>query len=304
MKNSVLGNPALTLATTQLLSEQARLAALTSIPSSCATDGSCDPQAGEFNIFQDAVNVLATRTTTSSYKTSTDANSVLSSFISKLLADSSNEGKNGLNRAKPSSSSATSSLTSASMSVSNTPKPTVISPSESTNGVILQQESTCDLTPENHGNARKGQILDLCMEQPLKKLSKGQSPTLLNSLSLTSRPVNQWSTADVDASTSNVQNSRPEIDDLESFAQHFKKQRIKLGLWSLSYTQGDVGLALGRKYGTDFSQTTISRFEVGCVESSNRFFPNIKLQIGAKIWRQWSWPLRLPSVSLLSGFIV
>lgn len=29
----------------------------------------------------------------------------------------------------------------------------------------------------------------------------------------------------------------------------------------VGFTQGDVGLALGRRYGTDFSQTTISRFE-------------------------------------------
>jgi len=36
----------------------------------------------------------------------------------------------------------------------------------------------------------------------------------------------------------------------------FKQKRIKLG-----YTQGDVGLALGKLYGNDFSQTTISRFE-------------------------------------------
>ncbi|KAF1602393.1 UNVERIFIED_CONTAM: Homeobox protein ceh-18, partial [Eudyptes robustus] len=44
--------------------------------------------------------------------------------------------------------------------------------------------------------------------------------------------------------------------ELEQFAQHFKRQRIKHG-----FTQGDVGVALGRRYGTDFSQTTISRFE-------------------------------------------
>lgn len=29
----------------------------------------------------------------------------------------------------------------------------------------------------------------------------------------------------------------------------------------VGFTQGDVGMALGRRYGTDFSQTTISRFE-------------------------------------------
>ncbi|CAM9214356.1 unnamed protein product, partial [Lampetra planeri] len=36
----------------------------------------------------------------------------------------------------------------------------------------------------------------------------------------------------------------------------FKQRRIKLG-----FTQGDVGLAMGKLYGNDFSQTTISRFE-------------------------------------------
>ncbi|VDK55446.1 unnamed protein product [Anisakis simplex] len=49
---------------------------------------------------------------------------------------------------------------------------------------------------------------------------------------------------------------RIDLEELENFAQTFKKQRIKFG-----FTQGDVGMALGRRYGTDFSQTTISRFE-------------------------------------------
>ncbi|GMT32962.1 hypothetical protein PFISCL1PPCAC_24259, partial [Pristionchus fissidentatus] len=52
------------------------------------------------------------------------------------------------------------------------------------------------------------------------------------------------------------QEERVDLDDLENFAQQFKKQRIKFG-----FTQGDVGQALGKRYGTDFSQTTISRFE-------------------------------------------
>jgi hypothetical protein len=47
-----------------------------------------------------------------------------------------------------------------------------------------------------------------------------------------------------------------ELEELEHFAAHFKRQRIKHG-----FTQGDVGVALGKRYGTDFSQTTISRFE-------------------------------------------
>ncbi|XP_074598280.1 uncharacterized protein LOC141852994 isoform X2 [Brevipalpus obovatus] len=48
----------------------------------------------------------------------------------------------------------------------------------------------------------------------------------------------------------------PELEELEQFAKMFKQRRIKLG-----YTQGDVGLAMGKLYGNDFSQTTISRFE-------------------------------------------
>nr|CAB3265049.1 POU domain, class 2, transcription factor 3 [Phallusia mammillata] len=47
-----------------------------------------------------------------------------------------------------------------------------------------------------------------------------------------------------------------QLEKLEIFAKEFKQKRIKMG-----FTQGDVGLAMGRLYGNDFSQTTISRFE-------------------------------------------
>ncbi len=47
-----------------------------------------------------------------------------------------------------------------------------------------------------------------------------------------------------------------DLEELEQFAKEFKQRRIKHG-----YTQGDVGLAMGKMYGNDFSQTTISRFE-------------------------------------------
>ncbi|XP_055021361.1 POU domain, class 2, transcription factor 1b isoform X2 [Boleophthalmus pectinirostris] len=47
-----------------------------------------------------------------------------------------------------------------------------------------------------------------------------------------------------------------DLEELELFAKTFKQRRIKLG-----FTQGDVGLAMGKLYGNDFSQTTISRFE-------------------------------------------
>ncbi|XP_018603566.2 POU domain, class 2, transcription factor 1-like isoform X2 [Scleropages formosus] len=47
-----------------------------------------------------------------------------------------------------------------------------------------------------------------------------------------------------------------DLEELELFAKSFKQRRIKLG-----FTQGDVGLEMGKLYGNDFSQTTISRFE-------------------------------------------
>uniref|UniRef100_A0A914WF45 POU domain protein n=1 Tax=Plectus sambesii TaxID=2011161 RepID=A0A914WF45_9BILA len=47
-----------------------------------------------------------------------------------------------------------------------------------------------------------------------------------------------------------------DLEELEEFARVFKQKRIKIG-----FTQGDVGLAVGRLHGADFSQTTISRFE-------------------------------------------
>ena len=46
------------------------------------------------------------------------------------------------------------------------------------------------------------------------------------------------------------------LEELEAFAKEFRTRRIRLG-----YTQNDVGLSLGKIYSSDFSQTTVSRFE-------------------------------------------
>ncbi|KAM6959490.1 POU domain, class 2, transcription factor 2 [Aplochiton taeniatus] len=57
--------------------------------------------------------------------------------------------------------------------------------------------------------------------------------------------------------TSGAHGEEPsDLEELEQFARTFKQRRIKLG-----FTQGDVGMAMGKLYGNDFSQTTISRFE-------------------------------------------
>ncbi|KAK2488968.1 hypothetical protein MC885_010865 [Smutsia gigantea] len=58
-----------------------------------------------------------------------------------------------------------------------------------------------------------------------------------------------------------------DLEELEQFARTFKQRRIKLGFTQVCRqlaelaVGGDVGLAMGKLYGNDFSQTTISRFE-------------------------------------------
>ncbi|CAJ0954866.1 unnamed protein product, partial [Mesorhabditis belari] len=65
------------------------------------------------------------------------------------------------------------------------------------------------------------------------------------------------------------------LDELEKFAMFFKNARVNFG-----FTQLDVGHALGPRYGAEFSQTTISRFE-----ACNLSFKNMcKLQ---PILEQW-----------------
>ncbi|KTG06233.1 hypothetical protein cypCar_00001576, partial [Cyprinus carpio] len=46
-----------------------------------------------------------------------------------------------------------------------------------------------------------------------------------------------------------------DLEELEQFARTFNRGELN---WA---TQGDVGMAMGKLYGNDFSQTTISRFE-------------------------------------------
>uniref|UniRef100_A0A3Q3ABD8 POU domain protein n=1 Tax=Kryptolebias marmoratus TaxID=37003 RepID=A0A3Q3ABD8_KRYMA len=87
-----------------------------------------------------------------------------------------------------------------------------------------------------------------------------------------------------------------DLEELEQFARTFKQRRIKLG-----FTQGDVGLAMGKLYGNDFSQTTISRFE-----ALNLSFKNMcKLKPLLETWlndaETMSIDSTLPSPSSLSS---
>ncbi|KAE8593575.1 hypothetical protein XENTR_v10019201 [Xenopus tropicalis] len=78
--------------------------------------------------------------------------------------------------------------------------------------------------------------------------------------SLPTQAVSRPGSQDTPLLSHSDQTSHPEepndLEELEQFARTFKQRRIKLG-----FTQGDVGLAMGKLYGNDFSQTTISRFE-------------------------------------------
>ncbi|XDV40101.1 hypothetical protein PO909_009244 [Leuciscus waleckii] len=87
-----------------------------------------------------------------------------------------------------------------------------------------------------------------------------------------------------------------DLEELEQFARTFKQRRIKLG-----FTQGDVGMAMGKLYGNDFSQTTISRFE-----ALNLSFKNMcKLKPLLEKWlndaETMSMDCTLPSPSALSS---
>lgn len=73
------------------------------------------------------------------------------------------------------------------------------------------------------------------------------APSLLRPMAPSSPPSRSWEP---------IPEETTDLEELEQFAKTFKQRRIKLG-----FTQGDVGLAMGKLYGNDFSQTTISRFE-------------------------------------------
>lgn len=83
------------------------------------------------------------------------------------------------------------------------------------------------------------------------------APTGKNDISATSdcsMLMSDISTLGIPAAVAPEENI--DLEELEQFAKSFKRRRIELG-----FTQGDVGLAMGKVYGNDFSQTTISRFE-------------------------------------------
>ncbi|EDW11381.1 POU domain protein 2 isoform X1 [Drosophila mojavensis] len=93
---------------------------------------------------------------------------------------------------------------------------------------------------------------------PSMQQQQQQQQSTAAASSSTPKPLNSGATVAAVMATKLEQSPEEttDLEELEQFAKTFKQRRIKLG-----FTQGDVGLAMGKLYGNDFSQTTISRFE-------------------------------------------
>uniref|UniRef100_A0A3Q0TAI7 POU domain protein n=1 Tax=Amphilophus citrinellus TaxID=61819 RepID=A0A3Q0TAI7_AMPCI len=105
---------------------------------------------------------------------------------------------------------------------------------------ILQAQSLLTQLPQSQAN--------LLPTQPSITLATQVPTTPIQSLPHSQTPPKRLDTPTLEEPS--------DLEELEQFAKTFKQRRIKLG-----FTQGDVGLAMGKLYGNDFSQTTISRFE-------------------------------------------
>ncbi|XP_022254151.1 POU domain, class 2, transcription factor 3-like [Limulus polyphemus] len=114
-------------------------------------------------------------------------------------------------------------------------------------GVLTSQVATAAVTQQHLQQ----------LQQHHSQFSKPQQELQgLSSLSL-AQPKNVNVTSQVKSRVNEPSSEENmDLEELEQFAKSFKQRRIKMG-----FTQGDVGLAMGKLYGNDFSQTTISRFE-------------------------------------------
>ncbi|XP_049584560.1 POU domain, class 2, transcription factor 1b isoform X3 [Syngnathus scovelli] len=112
---------------------------------------------------------------------------------------------------------------------------------------ILQAQSLLTQLPQSQANPLPTQTSITLATQPATP-TRTTAATPSQSLPHSHTPPKQLDTPTLEEPS--------DLEELEQFAKTFKQRRIKLG-----FTQGDVGLAMGKLYGNDFSQTTISRFE-------------------------------------------
>ncbi|KAM9347630.1 POU domain, class 2, transcription factor 1-like [Symphorus nematophorus] len=112
---------------------------------------------------------------------------------------------------------------------------------------ILQAPSLLTQLPQSQANLLPTQPSITLATQPATP-TRTTAATPIQSLPHSQTPPKRLDTPTLEEPS--------DLEELEQFAKTFKQRRIKLG-----FTQGDVGLAMGKLYGNDFSQTTISRFE-------------------------------------------
>ncbi|XP_037542969.1 POU domain, class 2, transcription factor 1b [Nematolebias whitei] len=112
---------------------------------------------------------------------------------------------------------------------------------------ILQAQSLLTQLPQSQANLHPTQPSITLATQPASP-SRTTAATNIQTLPHSQTPPKRLDTPTLEEPS--------DLEELEQFAKTFKQRRIKLG-----FTQGDVGLAMGKLYGNDFSQTTISRFE-------------------------------------------
>ncbi|XP_018557959.1 POU domain, class 2, transcription factor 1b isoform X5 [Lates calcarifer] len=111
---------------------------------------------------------------------------------------------------------------------------------------ILQAQSLLPQQPQSQANLLPTQPITLATQPATPTRTAAATP--IQSLPHSQTPPKRLDTPTLEEPS--------DLEELEQFAKTFKQRRIKLG-----FTQGDVGLAMGKLYGNDFSQTTISRFE-------------------------------------------
>uniref|UniRef100_A0A3Q2QNI8 POU domain protein n=1 Tax=Fundulus heteroclitus TaxID=8078 RepID=A0A3Q2QNI8_FUNHE len=123
----------------------------------------------------------------------------------------------------------------------------IISQTPSGQQGILPAQSLLTQLPQSQANLHPTQPSITLANQPASP-TRTTATTNIQSLPHSQTPPKRLDTPTMEEPS--------DLEELEQFAKTFKQRRIKLG-----FTQGDVGLAMGKLYGNDFSQTTISRFE-------------------------------------------
>uniref|UniRef100_A0A0N5BN75 POU domain protein n=1 Tax=Strongyloides papillosus TaxID=174720 RepID=A0A0N5BN75_STREA len=111
------------------------------------------------------------------------------------------------------------------------------------------------ISNQNHINDMTNLLKNLCnTRQGIESIGDNEK-IAINDFLHTNMTEGRLVSPSIKNKPKNVMNDA-EKEEIEEFALHFKNSRIRFG-----FTQGDVGQQLGHRYGTDFSQTTISRFE-------------------------------------------